>query len=66
MDQFGNTHQLFIDSQGGYWMDSQQNIHSISEEGTAFFVNKEDHKVKLEINNHGAVGIREDNTVELV
>jgi len=47
-------------------MDSQQNIHSISEEGTAFFVNKEDQKVKLEINNHGAVGIREDNTVELV
>ena len=66
MDQSGDIHQLFIDSQGGYYMDSSDNIHKISENGTAFYVNSEDQKEKLLIDSQLQVGVREQSGVKVV
>lgn len=66
MDQEGNIHQLFIDNNGGYTLDSSNNIHKISENGTAFYVNSNDHRVKLLIDNQLQVGVTEQSGVKIV
>jgi hypothetical protein len=66
IDQFNKTHQLFIDQSGGYYMDSNDNIHAISEQGTAYYVNNEDQKVKLLIDRALQVGIHSGQQVEVV
>tara|TARA_B110000285_G_C15108355_1_gene609425 strand:+ start:915 stop:1235 length:321 start_codon:yes stop_codon:yes gene_type:complete len=47
-------------------MDSSNSIHKISENGTAFYINSEDQRVKLLIDNQLQVGVTNQFGVKIV
>ena len=65
-DQYGNIHQIFVDNQGAYYIDSANQFHTISQQGRAFYVNQSDDKVGLLINQTGDVGVRQGGSVHII